>query len=194
MLSTDQSWCSPVKLKQPDKKKIFTAYNPVCRKITKQSFSLIRSSVRQWVETARAQTFGHALTSSLPPLKLGGSAQNSEKHPEYKRIVWVKVSPLETAVAADAASSPGTALPPRSLTAPRLNGEQLHWGKKTRCLKPGHQSRWCPTSREGTLRQILGLWWQCFFRWDLNWKHWKYQVITMWGALGCRFSGKCSSP
>lgn len=63
------------------------------------------------------------------PLKPGGSAQNSQKHPEYKKIVRVKVSPLETAVAADAASSPGTALPPHALTAPVLNGEQLHWEK-----------------------------------------------------------------
>lgn len=127
---------------KPDKKKIFTAYNPVGRKITKQSFSLIRgSSARQRVETASAQTFGHALTSSLPCLKLGGSAQNSQKRPEYERMVRVKVSPLETAVAVDAASSPGAALPPHARAAPLLHGEQLHWGKKK---KPSAFKAWPP--------------------------------------------------
>lgn len=46
------------------------------------------------------------------PLKV---AQNSQKHPEYKRVVQDKVSPLERAVAADAASSLSMALPPHIL-------------------------------------------------------------------------------
>lgn len=41
---------------------------------------------------------------------------------EYKRIAQVKVSPLETAVAADAASSPSWALPAHALAAPVLAG------------------------------------------------------------------------
>lgn len=51
----------------PDKKKIITAYNPVGRKITKQSFSLTPSSVRQCIERASTKTLGHALPSSILP-------------------------------------------------------------------------------------------------------------------------------
>lgn len=49
-------------------------------------------------------------------------------------MVRVKVSPLETAVAVDAASSPSAALPPHARAAPLLHGEQLHWGKKKKTL------------------------------------------------------------
>lgn len=56
-------------------------------------------------------------------------------------MVRVKVSLLETAVAVDAASSPGAALPPHARAAPLLHGEQLHWGKKK---KPSAFKAWPP--------------------------------------------------
>lgn len=76
------------------------------------------------------------------PLKI---AQNSaQKDPEYKRIVWDKLSPLDRAVAAEAASSFRMALPLQTL--PGLMGS-IYAGEKTLwCLKPGHQSRWCLAS------------------------------------------------
>lgn len=55
-------------------------------------------------------------------------AQNSQKHPEYKRILWDKASPLERTVAADAASSFSMALPLQTL--PGLMGS-IYTGKKT---------------------------------------------------------------
>lgn len=86
------------------------------------------------------------------------AAQNSQKHPEYKRIVWDKASPLERAVAVDAASSFSMALPLQTL--PDLMGNIYAEEKTFRCLKPGHQFRWCLASiwqAEGTFRHILGL-------------------------------------
>lgn len=57
-------------------------------------------------------------------------AQNSQKHPEYKRIVSDKVSPLERAAAADAASSIFRQYSTPTPDSPWLNGEHLHRKKK----------------------------------------------------------------
>lgn len=101
----------------------------------------------KFCETMSRQQVQKPLAMSLlllfsSPLKIG---QNSaQKHPEYKRIVWDKVSPLHRAVAVDAASSFSMALPLQTL--PGLM-ETIYTGEKTlRCLKPGHQFRWCLAS------------------------------------------------
>lgn len=88
----------------------------------------------KFCETMSRQQVQKPLAMSLlllfpSPLKV---AQNSQKHPEYESIVRDKVSPLERAAAADAASSPSMALPPHTL--PGLTGN-IHTGKKLSVLK-----------------------------------------------------------
>lgn len=94
-------------------KEIATAYNPLAREITKQSFFLTWCSVRQWVESKCKNLWPRPCFFFFPSsLKV---VQNSQKHPEYKRILWDKVSPLERTVAGDAASSFSMALPLQTL-------------------------------------------------------------------------------
>lgn len=123
ILSTDQSWCSLAKLKETDKKEIPTAHNPLAREITKQCLFLTWCSVRQWVESKCKNLWSCPCFFFISSLKV---VQNSQKHPEYKTILWDKVSPLERTVAADVASSFSMALPLQTL--PGLMGN-IYTGK-----------------------------------------------------------------
>lgn len=106
-----------VSSKEPDKKKTSTASKSVDRKITKQSFSLI------WAETASAKPLVMSLLLLVPsPLKLGGSAQNSQNPPEYRRIVRVEVSGDSSSNRCRIFLWSGTPTPRPHC----CNGEQLH--------------------------------------------------------------------